>query len=755
MEKSGKKLIYFGDEAAQPAENEGKVKGKLFFSALIAGLFVFMVVCGTGIAFVFRIYQTLPTFSELENIAPPLVSNVYARDGSLIHEFSTERRYWVPLDSINPLLADAVVAIEDRRFYQHWGIDIKRIVGALIVDIIHREFAQGASTLTQQLARNLYLTSRQTLIRKIREVMTAIQLERNYTKTEILELYLNQVYLGAGVYGVQAASQRYFSKPAMDLTLNECAVLAGTIQLPEYYRPDKQKNHKRTIERRNSVLRGMVKLGAVDRQTAAQVKQDTIPSNPQERISKIAPYFIEMVRKRLEAKYGEKILYNGGLNIHTTLDPVAQDTAQEAAKDHLIGMQKRLNRMFIDSAGAYKRAGVERSLFFDHFDSLYAAHKDKWADLPDSAKRRIAQVSVIAVEAKSGAILTLIGGRNFEESKFNRATQSRRQPGSAFKPFVYTAAMDNGLSPSTIVLDQPITLETSEGEWRPENYDREFLGPIPIRKALAKSVNLVAIQVLNKVGAHTVVAYARKFGLHHGLNPVPALAIGACEATPMEMASAYSVFANYGKRAIPYTIQKVYDKTGRLIFEHEIQEEDVIAPSTAFIMADLMCDVVRRGTGAGVVREGFTRPCAGKTGTTNDYSDAWFVGYTPQIACAAWVGVDERRSLGRGVTGARGTLPIWIPTMKALHRDLPVESFAKTEGVITTRVCNVSNKLAGPYCSDVRVDYFKKESLADSCDIHVLKRSRRQGDFNMFGSQQKRTIQRDGQPEKKKKRLMF
>ncbi len=724
----------------EPKLSSGSLRTKRFFAFLILVLLIFSFITGMGLRFLYLMYNTLPGPQELSNIQPSLVSKVLASDSSLVHEFSVERRFWVPLNKIPIELQQAVIAIEDRRFYQHWGIDIKRIISAIIVDIISRKYAQGASTLTQQLARNVYLTFKSSMIRKIREAMTAVQIESYYTKKEILELYLNMVYLGAGVYGVEAASQRYFSKSVNELTLNECAVLAGCIQRPEHYRPDRKKNLNRTTTRRNIVIKSMRKQSFISREKAKSIINDSIPSNPQEVVSKKGPYFVEMVRRYMEKKYGEHLLYNGGLTIYTTLDPVAQDSTDKAITYHLDSLQRRANRLFLDSTLAYKALNIKKIFFLNHFDSLYNLHKKDYKDLPDSMRLRIVQASVVALDVKTGAIRVLSGGRDFSESKFNRAIQARRQPGSSFKAFVYTVAINNGYTPSTIVLDQPITLETPDGIWRPENYDKEFLGPVTVREALKKSINLVAIQVLQDIGVYNVINYARQAGLKHSLKPVPALAIGACEVTNMEMTSAFSIYPSYGCQAKPYFIEKVYDKKGRLLEEHVPEVKYILPSRTAYLMTSLLISVVRGGTGASVGQRGFMRPAGGKTGTTNDYSDAWFVGFTPQIACGVWVGVDERRSMGLGVTGAKGALPIWVKSMKALHRNLPIKGFGQPSGIVSARVCNETHKLATRYCPDYSIEIFNIDHLPDSCDVHVLKQQRKgKNVMKLFGTNKKRT----------------
>lgn len=743
---------------APPSEkitNNDKLRGIPFIAPFIVGIPIFFFVTACGFFFLFRLFQTLPTLSQMQNIEQPLVSKVLSKDGELVHEFSIERRYYAKLEEIPEQLQQAVIAIEDRRFYKHWGIDLRRIVGAVLVDVIRGHYAQGASTLTQQLARNVYLTARSSLIRKLREALTAIQLESCYTKKEILELYLNQVYLGAGMYGVEAASTYYFNKHVGELDLNECATLGGCIQLPERYRPDKEENLGRITERRNKVLKAMYSMRFIDKTTLHQTVNFPIVSNPEEKRSRNSSYFIEMVRKYVSGKYGDDLLYNGGLTIHTTIDPVSQDSSERSAARQIVSLQKRLNRIFLDSTHADRKLKIPRKYYLNNFDSIYAAHYDEYKVLPDSIKLRQAQISVIALDVATGAIRVLIGGRNFSESKFNRALSARRQPGSAFKPFVYTAAMDHGFTPATVVLDQPITLITSDGEWRPENYDKVFNGPVTIRKALAKSINLVAIQVLNKVGAQVVIEYARRMGLRHTMNPVPALAIGACEATPMELTSAYSSFPNHGIRAIPYCVEKIVDKNGRVLEKHIVQEEEVLSAATAFLMCSLMRSVVCCGTGAKIPGLGFTHPAGGKTGTTNDYSDAWFIGYTPEIACGVWTGVDERRSLGMGVTGSLAAIPVWVRTMIPLHRNIPKKEFYPPEkGIKSMMICSESHLVATRHCPHPVREYFKFDAELDTCDIHGGSATRKNTNIMRLFSAPKNP-KTNKKVSKKKRPLMF
>jgi len=704
----------------QPSVDDNRFHGRWFLIGVLCCVMLFFASIAGGSWFLYRMYQTLPTVSGLQNITPSLASRVYAADGSLLHEFSIERRFWVPIEQMPRDLVNAVVATEDRRFYSHWGVDLKRIFGAVLVNIIRRDgYAQGASTITQQLARNVFLTQRQSFVRKIREALTAVQIESYYTKREILELYLNQVYLGAGVYGVQAASRRYFSKEVSELNLSECAVLAGTIQLPEHYRPDLEKNIKRVTRRRDVVLKSMVVMGNIDPQTFEQTKLRPVEASPYKPTARRAPYFVEMVRREVADRFGDDELYNGGLSIHTTLDPLAQDSAEIAVGKHLSTLQRISNGVFLDSTSAHVSLRMSKTEFLDNFDSLYQARADFYKTLPDSHKLRIVQVSTVALGVEDAAVKVLIGGRDFRESKFNRALQALRQPGSAFKPVVYAAALEHGYQPSTVVLDQPITLKTEDGDWRPENYSRRFYGPVPIRLALAKSINLVSIKMLSDIGASTVISLARQMGFDHRMPQVPALAIGTCEVTPLEITRAYGIFASGGFLPEPYFVTEVYDRTSRLIYKHQLQEpEEVLTPQQAYMMVSMMEDVVNRGTGIAVRSADFRRPAAGKTGTTNDYSDAWFVGYTPNYTCGVWVGGDQRRSMGYGITGSRGAIPIWVPTMKALHRDIAPEEFQRPEGIVTRATCSVTHEVATKYCPETYEEIYMEQSNLKTCEKH-------------------------------------
>lgn len=730
-------------------QSQKKINRRLIVAFYVI-LFVLSIGLGMGGWYSFRINDSLPNPQEMRELTPSLVSRVKSTDGAIVYDFSVERRLWISLDSIPSQLINAVIAIEDRRFYQHHGIDIRRIFGALIIDLIKREYAQGASTITQQLARNIYLSLKPSINRKIREVFTAFKLESCYSKREIMELYLNQIYFGAGVYGAEAASQQYFSKSANVLDLNECATLAGIIQLPEYYRPDRKNNLKRITNRRNAVLKAMLEMRFIDVRTYKAQYALPVPSQPQSNSAPRAPYFVEMVRQYIEKKYGEDKLYNGGLTIYTTLDATAQDSADAAINDQLKSLQKRMNTYFLDRSRLHNKLNIPRQFFYDHFDSLHEVYRADFDALPDSLKLRTVQTAVVALDVETGGIAVLSGGRNFTESKFNRAIQAIRQPGSSFKPIVYTAALENGLNPLSVILDQPVTIMTPEGEWRPQNYDGVFMGPIPLRRALEKSINLVAIQVLLKIGAPTVVDYARRMGLTHQINAIPSLAVGSCEVVPLELINAYTVFPSGGYLSKPYFITKIVDRNGTVLEQNYPQRHQVLAAKTAFIMCDMLSGVVRRGTAASIPGLGFTRPAAGKTGTSNDFSDAWFIGFTPQLVCGIWIGVDERRSLGYGITGAEAAIPIWVRSMLTLHRNLPVKNFTKPDSVVSISICTISSKVATAACPQISDNYFIEGSIPNGCDIHGAAKESSNSVTNPFGNTKAKTT-----PHTTKRPLMF
>jgi penicillin-binding protein 1A len=489
----------------------------------------------------------------------------------------------------------------------------------------------------------------------------------------------------------------------------------------------------------------------IDKQTVQTISRTPVPWSPPSDVSQRAPYFVEHVRQYCESKYGDDLLYNGGLTIYTTLDIEAQEQIEKDLAVQLRDLQNKVNSYFLDRTGFWRRHKYTHDFFLAHFDSLYPLYKSECDKLPDSLKLRTVQTAIAAMDVRTGAVLALIGGRNFLESKFNRAIQAVRQPGSAFKPFVYAAAIDHGMTPASMLLDQPISLNTPQGEWHPENFDKTFKGPVTMRYAMNHSLNMVAIRTLLEVGGDTVVSLARRMGLKQRLEPVPSLAIGSCEVIPFELLTAYAIFPNKGMRTRPFFVRRIVDRDGKILEEHENPPpEQVISPQTAFILTDMLGSVVRNGTAAAIPGMGFNRPSGGKTGTSNDYSDAWFVGFSPQIVCCVWVGVDERRSLGWGLTGSLAAVPIYAKAAIALHKKLPVEYFEKPDGVVSMKVCLESHGLACGACPQTYNEYFLANKLPDPCDMHGAGKAKNTNMMKIFGPQEKE--------EKKtpiKKRLSF
>jgi penicillin-binding protein 1A len=650
----------------------------------------------------------LPSFSQLTNIEPSLSTKIYSADGNLIKEFYTQRRILVPLKQMPPYLVNALLASEDRKFYSHWGIDLTGTARALTTALLRLRNIQGASTITQQLARTLFLTMDKTMSRKIKEALTAIKLERTYSKDEILEMYLNQIYFGQGAYGVQAAAQVFFSKDAKELSLPECALLVGVLPSPNRYSPFKDPDL--ALSRRNSVMKAMKDFGKLTKAEYDSLKALPLQLKPSSLRMGSAPYFTEMVRRYLEKKYGEKDLYSSGLVVYTTLNFKLQEEAEKIMLEQLEVLQKEMEKTHSLDDSNYTVEVV---------DSLAPA-KDK------SIRRAYKQMqgSLVAIDNNTGDILAMVGGKDFEKSKFNRAIQAQRQPGSAFKPFVFTAAIDNGYKVTDIIYDTPIVLIAGDGkEWRPENFDKTFKGPMNLREALRISRNLVSIKLLQKIGPEQAVFYASKMGIKSPLQAIPSLAIGTSEVNLLELTSAFSVFPNGGIRVEPRYIAKIVDRYGNTLEESSSpQKEEVLSVQTSCIMTSLLQTVVDRGTGAAARAMGFSRPAGGKTGTTDECMDNWFVGFTPQITTGVWVGYDDKTVIGKDVTGATTALPIWTNFMLKAHEGLPVENFQEPTGIVHKIVCTESGLLATDKCPSIVEEIFVQGNEPEkTCDIHPSK----------------------------------
>jgi len=662
------------------------------------------------------VYSTdLPQVDELERYRPSAVTQLYDAQGRVIGTFALQRRVIATYDDYPQVLRDALVSIEDKDFYKHSGINLWRIAGAAYRDIESGGRVQGASTLTMQLARNLFLSPDRSFHRKIEEALLAIQIERRFTKPQIFTLYANQIFLGHGAYGFEAASEYYFSKPARQLKLEEAALLAGLPKAPQIYSPI---NHPdRAQKRRNLVLNAMLEDGKITAAQAVEAKAKPIQLNVQKDPNSLAPYFVEETRRYLEGKYGSDQVHEGGLRVYTSLDMDMQRAARQAILEGLAAYERRhgwhgdlanvvvlgqhvdtyedpdwdeepeVNGYIhavvtaVSTSAAQIRFGP-RTATIPGADVVWTRRRlpallalgdivyVKVLSLDPGGKAHVsleqdsgAQGALVAIDNATGQIKAMVGGRDFNLSKFNRATQALRQVGSSFKPYVYTSVIDQGGSPDETVLDAPVTFQTPSGPYAPHNYDEKFEGTITLRRALAQSRNIPALKLADRVGIKTVIDYAHRFGVTATLPPYLPVALGSAEISLIEQTSAFSVFPNDGVRITPRYITKVTDYEGRVLEEDYPDIKDVVSSRTARIMTSMLREVVLHGTAIAAAKMPY--PLAGKTGTTNDFTDAWFVGFSPSLTCGVWVGYDEKKSLGAKETGAHAALPIWIQFMNA------------------------------------------------------------------------------------------
>ena len=666
---------------------------------------VVLAVAAIGTYFAYR--KDLPSLEQLHNIEPSLVTKVYSADGTVIKEFYTERRILIPLKRMPPHLVDALLATEDRRFFQHWGVNSLSMCRALWSSVWSGNRVRATSTITQQLARTLFLTPERTISRKIKEVLTSIKIERNYTKEEILEMYLNQCYFGRGAYGIQAAAQLYFGKSVEDLTISDCAVLIGIPKNPTRYSPIN--NPDLSLKRRNVVLESMKRFGRLSPELADSLESLPLEISPTSAPAGEAPYFTEMVRQYLEREYGEDNLYRAGLSVYTTLNLNMQRAAEEALLAELDARQQQMEK---------SHSLRDTTYTIEVMDSTETAPVKK------RVYRQI-QGALVAIDNQTGDVLALVGGRDFGKSQWNRAVQAPRQPGSGFKPFIYTAAIENGARPIDIVYDIPIILTGDDGrEWSPQNFDEVFRGPVTLRTALAKSINVISAKLIQKVTPQQTIFFASHMGISTPLNPYPSLALGTSEVTLWDMVQAFSVFPNGGIKVEPKYILRITDRYGNVLEDNQYSKRDeVLSAQTAYIMTTMLETVMTGGgTGYGARARGFTRPAGGKTGTTDNCMDNWFLGFTPQITAGVWIGYDDKIVIGRNVTGAHTALPVWTDFMTKAHESLPEEDFKVPPGIYFRTVCLESGLLATDRCPRIITDVFTEETLPDrTCDLHPSK----------------------------------
>ncbi|WDN90178.1 penicillin-binding protein 1A [Desulfosarcina sp. BuS5] len=748
-------------------------------------LFVILIICSTGMA-VTGIYlylsENLPKISRLSDYQPPVITTVYSDDNRKIAEFYHERRIIIPFSEIPPMLTEAFLAAEDARFYVHKGIDFLSIVRAFFKNIEAGTIVQGGSTITQQVAKSFLLTPERSYTRKAKEALLAYKINKAFTKENILFLYLNQIYLGHGAYGVEAASENYFGKSVKELNLAESALLAGLPQAPSRYSPFKFP--KRAKQRQIYVLNRMVAEGYITNIQATEAINTRLDIKPRRNwyIEEV-PYYTEYIRCYIDNKYGENALYNGGLQIYTAVDIEMQKIAREAINNGLMALDKRqgyrgplknlapgeiesFSKEVTDSLGARPllQGDILKGMVIEVDDKKKMAtvrigsklgaisiEDMKWARKPDPEtpyfKARIyhpgealktgdvilvkvagkidgsdlyklsleqtpaAQSALLSIEAETGLVKVMVGGKDFKTSQFNRAVQSRRQPGSAFKPVIYAAAIDKGFTPASVIIDSPIVLRDVEHDftWKPRNYKNKFYGPTLLRKAFAHSRNVVTIKILQSIGIDYAIEYANKLGVTSKLSRDLSIALGSSGLSLLEVVTLYSVFNNQGYLVKPVFITKILDRNGEVLEENLPDRKRVIDKSTAYIMTSLLESAVQHGTGHRV--RALKRPVAGKTGTTNNLFDAWFVGYTPRYTTGVWVGFDDGGSLGESETGSRAASPIWLAFMKKVLADKPVRIFQVPEGVVFSKIDAETGLLPIPESNKVIFECFKEGTV--------------------------------------------
>jgi len=713
---------------------------------LVAALSV--VVLALLIWYGYYVAGGLPSLEKLENPRPALASKVYAEDGAVLDQFAEQNRTRIALASVPQGLIDALIATEDKDFYHHWGVNLSRFIRQMIINVFTFRQA-GASTITQQLARNLYqLQGREETLfdkitRKIREFISSVQIERNFTKQEILELYLNVSFFGRNAYGIESAAQRYFNKTTADLTAPEYTLLVGMLQGPNYFDPIR--NLDRALRRRSVVIGQMIRDQKITDQQAQQIKSDTLVFHTLDadyRVG-IAPHFVEWVRQQLVQKaevYGFNI-ERDGLRIYTTLDSRMQRYANRAVDEHLTGFQTDFDKYWdwskhtdiltsnvekmIRDLDVYKKSKTPWIR-----DSIVAALKTNVAFV-DSVKKaaRMIEVGMVAIDPRSGHMKAMVGGRNFRVFRYglNHVTQIRRQPGSAFKPFVYTVALDNGTPVCEELPNQPVTVEMPDGtRWTPQNFEGGFGGMVTLREALKRSINLIAVRLILQMPPNQVVEYAKRMGIKSPVPPYYSIALGSCEVSPLELTSAYGVFANEGVLVEPIGILRIEDRDGNVIEENIPERKEVLSKETSYLMTNLMEGGVNEEGGTGrVIRRYFTQPVAGKTGTTNDYGDAWFVGFTPHLAAGVWVGFDDNRLKFGSADGqgGRAAAPIFGRFMQYTYEDpevgLGFDYFHQPDGIVTDTICVATKKKAREFCPEKTTEIFNSKYPIGLCEVHT------------------------------------
>ena len=698
---------------------------KYFKGALIVATLGAVVV----IALIFQLAQNLPSLDQLENYDPDLISRIYSSDGEVLDELFFEKRIFVSLDQIPNNMKNAVIASEDRRFYDHWGIDSKSILRAIVVNIISLGYEQGFSSLTQQVARTLYDTIgfRKTITRKIKEIITAIQIERTYTKDEILEMYLNNVHFGHGTYGVQVAAKRYFQKDVSLLTLGESAMLVGILPAPARFSPIT--HPERAHYKRNVVLRVMRDEKFINKEMFLEARAIERENVLVDQVKGLAPYFTEYVRRTME-KEDDQLgvnIYRDGLKIYTTLDTRLQTVAEKSLNDAIKNNQNKLNARLFNNEEEFSQLAYLGIFPEDTVKMMMQGDSALYKDLRN---KLLVQGAFVALDPNSGAILAMVGGRPDYHDQYNRAVQAKRQPGSVFKPIVYTTAIDNGYPVSKQLLNQPLVLRVlnSEGEWEkwmPRNYDGSTSGLTSLREGIRKSVNLVAVRIVKElVPASEVTSTASRMGITTEIRAVDAIALGTSEVYLLDMVNAYSAFSNKGLLNQPFGITRVEDRYGNIIKEYFPIREEVLREESAYVMTSMLQTVLDKGTGGSARwKYNFYHPAGGKTGTTQNWTDAWFVGFSKQIAAGVWMGVDDPRvSLGEGQDGSKAALPAWASFMAEAHDTLGYRrvNFDRPDGVIDYTICSTTKDRPTNLCPTEKEIFIKGTEPSQVCKTHRM-----------------------------------
>ena len=779
----------------QPNQPKKSLFSVLLRALLSLGLLGLLLAIVVPVGAYFYISKSLPRVDTLADYRPPVITRVLSDDGTVIAELFEERRIIVPVSRMPKQLIQAFVAAEDSNFFKHKGIDTLSILRAALKNIEAGGIVQGGSTITQQVAKSLLLTPERKFKRKFKEAILAYRMEKRLSKEEILYLYLNQIFLGHGAYGVQAAAENYFDKDVENLTLAECSILAGLPKAPSRYSP--YRHYDRAKERQVYVLGRMVNEGFISQEEADQAKAQSLEIRP--RINQHitdAAYFTEQVRRYLEDTYGKELLYSGGLEVHTSMNLQMQLAAQAAVQANLRDHDKRQGyraplavltaeqetEFLSQQTAAFGLKPpqlndiIEAVVVGADQQSLHLRMADRegritlksaqWAGPPQQVKRSVeatgnadakatrlpvgakvqarvlampetgawqltleqeplAQGALLAMDPHNGQLKVMVGGYDFRTSQFNRVLQARRLPGSAMKPLIYAAALDKGYTPATVILDTPLIfkerLENGEiKEWKPKNYSKRFYGPVPLRTALAKSYNVITIKVLEDIGVRYAANYARKLGIESHLDEDLTLGLGSSALTPMELARSYAVLANGGVRVMPTYINKVLDRDGKVLESNDPADfpegplagqklngqsrSRVISAETAYLITNILESVVQKGTGWRA--KALKRPAAGKTGTTNDLKDAWFIGYVQQLLAVSWVGYDQERPLGKRETGSQAAAPAWVAFMTEATREMPVEQFPVPDSIEFRPIDPLTGLLAPEDSPDIVIEAF-------------------------------------------------